>query len=118
MQRSKIIVTSRSPLPSCWVDPRVEFVAIDFLKPVETIVNQIKTLCKDVTHAYFTSYVHSVDFSILAEKNCPLFRNFLEAVDSVCPKLERVCLQTGGKVSFINPIERNGTVLTSYSTME
>lgn len=96
----------------------MEFVAIDFLKPVETIVNQIKTLCKDVTHAYFTSYVHSVDFSILAEKNCPLFRNFLEAVDSVCPKLERVCLQTGGKVSFINPIERNGTVLTSYSTME
>ncbi|CAG7966865.1 unnamed protein product [Penicillium olsonii] len=94
---SKIIVTSRRPLPSSWVDPRVQFVAIDFLQPAETIVNAIKTICKDVTHAYFTSYVHSMDFSILAEKNCPLFRNFLDAVDSACPKLERVCLQTGGK---------------------
>ncbi|CAI7672723.1 unnamed protein product [Penicillium bialowiezense] len=94
---SKIIVTSRRPLPSSWVDPRVEFVALDFLKPAETIINEIKTICKDVTHAYFTSYVHSMDFSTLAEKNCPLFRNFLDAVDSACPKLERICLQTGGK---------------------
>jgi hypothetical protein len=77
----------------------VEFVAIDFLKPAETIVDQIKSICKDVTHAYFTSYVHSMDFSTLAEKNCPLFRNFLDAVDTACPNLERVCLQTGGKVS-------------------
>ncbi|CAG8228947.1 unnamed protein product [Penicillium salamii] len=94
---SKIIITSRRPLESSWVDPRVEFVAIDFLKPAETIVDQIKTICKDVTHAYFTSYVHSMDFSTLAEKNCPLFRNFLDAVDTACPNLERICLQTGGK---------------------
>ncbi|KAJ5335032.1 hypothetical protein N7452_007435 [Penicillium brevicompactum] len=94
---SKIIVTSRRPLPSSWVDPRIDFVALDFLKPAETIINEIKVICKDVTHAYFTSYVHSMDFSVLAEKNCPLFRNFLDAVDSACPKLERICLQTGGK---------------------
>ncbi|KAJ5210860.1 hypothetical protein N7491_010673 [Penicillium cf. griseofulvum] len=94
---SKIIVTSRRPLPSSWVDPRVEFVALDFLNPVEVLINKIKTICKDVTHAYFTSYIHSMDFSKLAEKNCPLFRNFLEAIDAACPKLERVCLQTGGK---------------------
>ncbi|KGO66507.1 hypothetical protein PITC_012250 [Penicillium italicum] len=94
---SKIIVTSRGSLLSSWMDPRVEFVAIDFLQPVETIINVIKTICKDVTHAYFTSYVHSMDFSKLAEKNCPLFRNFLDAVDAACPKLERICLQTGGK---------------------
>lgn len=106
--RSKIVVTSRRPLPTSWVDPRVEFVAIDFLKPVETIVKVIKTICKDVTHAYFTSYVHSMVFSTLAEKNCPLFRNFLDAVDSACPKLERVCLQTGGKVS-------EGDTIESYS---
>lgn len=97
--RSKIIVTSRRPLLSSWLDPRVEFVALDFLEPAENIVIVIKTVCKDVTHTYFTSYVHSMDFSTLAEKNCPLFRNFLDAVDSACPKLERIRLQTGGKVS-------------------
>ncbi|KGO44678.1 hypothetical protein PEX1_040960 [Penicillium expansum] len=94
---SKIIVTSRRPLLSSWLDPRVEFVALDFLEPAENIVIVIKTVCKDVTHTYFTSYVHSMDFSTLAEKNCPLFRNFLDAVDSACPKLERIRLQTGGK---------------------
>ncbi|KAI9037295.1 SDR family oxidoreductase [Aspergillus affinis] len=94
---SKIIVTSRSQLQSYWVDPRVEFIALDFLEPKETIVRKMKAICSDVTHAYFTSYIHNNDFFKLAEKNCPLFRNFLEAIDTVCPSLERVCLQTGGK---------------------
>ncbi|KAJ6009000.1 nucleoside-diphosphate-sugar epimerase GsfE [Penicillium canescens] len=94
---SKIIVTSRSQLQSYWVDPRVEFIALDFLEHKETLVRKMKAICSDVTHAYFTSYIHNNDFFKLAEKNCPLFRNFLEAIDTVCPILERVCLQTGGK---------------------
>ena len=98
--RSKIIITSRKQPMTYWVDPRVEFIALDFLESPEVLVNKIKAICKDVTHAYFTSYIHNVDFSKLAGKNCPLFRNFLEAVDAACPKLERVCLQTGGKVSL------------------
>ncbi|RDH30338.1 hypothetical protein BDQ94DRAFT_161388 [Aspergillus welwitschiae] len=94
---SKIIVTSRRPLPTPWIDPRVEFVAVDFLEPVETIITKIKDICAPVTHAYFTSYVHDDDFRVLREKNVPLFRNFLDAVDAVCPALRRVSLQTGGK---------------------
>ncbi|OJJ70048.1 hypothetical protein ASPBRDRAFT_208735 [Aspergillus brasiliensis CBS 101740] len=94
---SKIIVTSRRPLPTPWIDPRVEFVAVDFLEPVETIIAKIKEICAPVTHAYFTSYVHDDDFRVLREKNVPLFRNFLDAVDAVCPALRRVSLQTGGK---------------------
>ncbi|GLA42693.1 hypothetical protein AnigIFM63309_011240 [Aspergillus niger] len=94
---SKIIVTSRRPLPTPWIDPRVEFVAVDFLESVETIVSKIKDICAPVTHAYFTSYVHDDDFRVLREKNVPLFRNFLDAVDAVCPALRRVSLQTGGK---------------------
>ncbi|EHA25443.1 hypothetical protein ASPNIDRAFT_186699 [Aspergillus niger ATCC 1015] len=94
---SKIIVTSRRPLPTPWIDPRVEFVAVDFLESVETIVSKIKDICAPVTHAYFTSYVHDNDFKVLKEKNVPLFRNFLDAVDAVCPALRRVSLQTGGK---------------------
>ncbi|KAJ5489905.1 hypothetical protein N7453_010730 [Penicillium expansum] len=94
---SKIIITSRRPLNARFTDPRVEFVALDFLSSPASIVEQIKELCGGVTHAFFTSYIHSNDFSILYEKNGPLFRNFLEAVDQACPKLQRVVLQTGGK---------------------
>ncbi|RAH59117.1 NAD-dependent epimerase/dehydratase [Aspergillus piperis CBS 112811] len=94
---SKIIVSSRRPLPTPWIDPRVEFVAVDFLESVETIISKLKDICAPVTHAYFTSYVHDDDFRVLREKNVPLFRNFLDAVDAVCPGLQRVSLQTGGK---------------------
>jgi nucleoside-diphosphate-sugar epimerase len=96
--RSKIIVTSRRSLPNAWIDPRVEFVAVDFLDPVENIIAKLKDICADTTHAFFTSYVHNDDFKLLRDQNVPLFRNFLDAVDTVCPKLQRVCLQTGGKV--------------------
>lgn len=102
--RSKIIITSRSPLKTYWQDPRVEFVAIDFLADLETIVKQMLVVpeCQQITHAYFASYVHSDDFSLLSVRNVPLFENFLTAVDHVAEKsLERVCLQTGGKVSFL-----------------
>ncbi|KAJ5704024.1 NAD-dependent epimerase/dehydratase [Penicillium malachiteum] len=83
--------------PKAWIDPRVEFVAVDFLDPVETIIAKLEDICADVTHTFFTSYVHHDDFRVLRDKNVPLFRNFLDAVDSACPNLQRVCLQTGGK---------------------
>lgn len=81
------------------IDPRVQFVALDFLEPVDDIVTKMKPFTETVTHVFFASYVHSDDFKLLRDKNIPLFRNFLDAVDRACPKLERVCLQTGGKVS-------------------
>lgn len=93
-------MTSRRPLPNAWIDPRVRFVAVDFLEPVEKINASLADICSDVTHAFFTSYVHSDDFRLLRDKNVPLFRNFMDSVDAVCPKLQRVCLQTGGKVSL------------------
>ncbi|RDW79235.1 SDR family oxidoreductase [Aspergillus mulundensis] len=94
---SKIIITSRRPIKTVFLDPRVQFVALDFLAPVEEIVAKMQPFCSDVTHAFFASYVHSDDFTVLRDKNVPLFNNFLDAVDTACPKLERVCLQTGGK---------------------
>ena len=75
---------------------------MDFLDPVDKIAGKIQDLCADVTHAYFTSYVHNDDFKVLKEKNIPLFRNFMDAVDVACPKLQRVSLQTGGKVCSIS----------------
>ena len=96
--RSKIVATSRRPLPNAWIDPRVEFVAIDFLDPVENIIAKMRDICADVTHAFYTSYVHSDDFKLLRDKNVSLFRNFLDATISTCNKLQNISLQTGGKV--------------------
>ncbi|PWY75792.1 hypothetical protein BO83DRAFT_436548 [Aspergillus eucalypticola CBS 122712] len=36
---------SRCPLPTPWIDPRVEFVAVDFLESVETIISKLKDIC-------------------------------------------------------------------------
>jgi hypothetical protein len=83
---------------SQWQDPRIEFIALDYLSPVSELIEQQKEICKDVTHAFFTSYVHVNDFKLLKEKNVPLFANFLDSLDAVAPNLENVCLQTGGKV--------------------
>jgi hypothetical protein len=80
----------------------VTFVAADFLNPVETLTKQLGTLCKDVTHAFFTSYVHTADFKHLRDANVPLFKNFLDTLDSISPNLERVVLQTGGKVNSLD----------------
>lgn len=102
--RLKIIVTSRSPLLYRWQDPRVEFVAIDFLQPVGEVISKMYPLCGDVTHAYFSSYVHHEDLVKLKELNVPLFKTFLDALEIVAMKtLQRVLLQTGGKVGANSP---------------
>lgn len=68
------------------------------MKPVEELVEQMKSLCHDVTHAFFASYVHDTDFAKLKTYNVPLFRNFLTAIDQSSKSLQRVILHTGGKV--------------------
>ncbi|KAH7341215.1 hypothetical protein BKA66DRAFT_35018 [Pyrenochaeta sp. MPI-SDFR-AT-0127] len=95
---SHIFVSSRSPLKNYWQDPRVIFIAIDFLDPVQRIVEKLHPLCTEVTHAFFAAYVHTDDFGELKNANIPLFENFLTAIDAVAGKsLQNVCLQTGGK---------------------
>lgn len=77
----------------------MEFLALDLLKPVDSIIQIMQPLCKEVTHAYFAAYVHTDDFAKLREMNVPLFENFLTSIDAVAGEsLQRVCLQTGGKV--------------------
>lgn len=94
---SRIFITSRSPLQLSFSDPRMEFIALDFSKPPEELAASLKTVAKDVTHAYFSSYVHRDDFAELNSANSQLFENFLSALVQTAPKLENVTLQTGGK---------------------
>ncbi|KAF3349230.1 hypothetical protein VD0002_g1134 [Verticillium dahliae] len=96
---SKIVISSRrKPTQVFWQDPRIRFIALDFLKPVDELMEAMKPLCHDVTHAFFASYVHTADFAKLRDLNVPLFKNFLSAIDMVAwNSLKRVCLSTGGK---------------------
>jgi hypothetical protein len=76
----------------------MDFVAIDFMEPVIKNIEKLKTICADVTHVYYTSYVHSSDLKRLPEKNVPLFKSFLDVMDAMSPKIQRVCIYAGGKV--------------------
>ncbi|KAG4444237.1 hypothetical protein IFR05_000334 [Cadophora sp. M221] len=93
---SKIIVTSRSPFKPTVKDKRITFIALDFSEPANTLAPKMQT-CGDVTHAYFSSYVHKDDFAELNKANEDLFQNFLDSLIQVAPKLENCTLQTGGK---------------------
>jgi nucleoside-diphosphate-sugar epimerase len=96
-QWSKIITTSRSTFKSTISDPRVEFIALDFSQKPDILVKEMRGLCREVTHAYFSSYVHKDDFAELNTANSSLFENFLTALLEVSPDLENCTLQTGGK---------------------
>lgn len=94
---SEIIVTSRSPFETLVKDDRIKFVALDFTASPQTLADLMKDSCAQVTHVYFSSYVHKDSFQELNQANQALFENFLTAVVNVSPRLENVTLQTGGK---------------------
>ncbi|KKY14797.1 putative nucleoside-diphosphate-sugar epimerase [Diplodia seriata] len=64
-------------------DRKVAFVSgsVDFLDSQEKAVEALRLVCRDVTHAYFASYIHDDDLAKLPEKNVPLFKNFMDVVD-------------------------------------
>ncbi|EME46837.1 hypothetical protein DOTSEDRAFT_70713 [Dothistroma septosporum NZE10] len=94
---SRIVITSRSPVKLLVEDPRLNFIALDFTDHHEAVAQSMAESCKDVTHAYFSSYIHKDDFAELTIANKALFENFLQALTLVAPKLENCTLQTGGK---------------------
>lgn len=104
--RAKIVITTRRvPKWPLWQDHRIRFIALDFLRPADELVQLMEPLCHDVTHAFFASYVHDMDFAKLKNYNVPLFQNFLLATDQSSKSLQRVVLHTGGKVrEWLNPI--------------
>ncbi|KAH8893970.1 hypothetical protein GQ53DRAFT_717713 [Thozetella sp. PMI_491] len=94
---STIVVTTRSSLAATVNDKRVKFISLDFTNDPSELIAAMRPLCGDVTHAYFSSYVHKDDFGELNESNRTIFQNFLDSLLAVSPKLECCLLQTGGK---------------------
>lgn len=93
----KIVVTSRSPFKTTVHDDRIMFLALDLTDNPDALIKKMRSACQDVTHAYFSSYVHKDDFAELNHANEKLFANFLNALLVVAPSLENCTLQTGGK---------------------
>ncbi|KAH7069579.1 hypothetical protein BKA63DRAFT_545243 [Paraphoma chrysanthemicola] len=94
---SKIIVTSRSPFKTTVQDDRITFIALDLSEEPSKLIEKMSPLCADVTHAYFSSYIHKDDFKELNIANEALFSNFVDALTTVAKKLQNITLQTGGK---------------------
>lgn len=94
---SRIVVTSRSPFKTTISDPRIEFVPLDFTADAKTLAKLMKDTCADVTHAYFSSYVHRDDFGELNKAKQALFENFLDALLQVATSLKNCTLQTDGE---------------------
>ena len=74
--------------------------SIDFTKTVDDVAAALKTKIPDVetvTHVFFTAYIQTEDFESLREVNTKLLGCAMQAIERVCPKLQVVILQTGGK---------------------
>jgi nucleoside-diphosphate-sugar epimerase len=99
MEWEQIVVTSFSPLRIPIQDPRLRFVQLDFSQEPESLIEQMRATCGKVTHAYFASYIHRIQFSELNIANEKLFKNFLTSLLAVAPNLQNVTLETGGEVS-------------------
>ncbi|KAB8277634.1 hypothetical protein BDV30DRAFT_234505 [Aspergillus minisclerotigenes] len=94
----RIIITSHSPMTLVVQDPRVDFLALDFSKPVDVLAQDMSRLCTEVTHAHFSSYVHKDSFAELNVADRSLFKKFLDALLLVVGNcLQNCTLQTGGK---------------------
>lgn len=96
---SKIYTISRSPPHSLPDDDRVEFIQADLNVQSDSIADFMrKGNVTGVTHYFHYAYIHSNDNQVLVDKNVPLFRETLMAVEEICgDTLERVVLQTGAK---------------------
>lgn len=90
-------MTSRSPFKTTVQDSRITFIALDLSSPPSTLVQRMSPICAEVTHAYFSSYIHKDDFAELNKANETLFSTFLDALIEVTPNLQNCTLQTGGK---------------------
>ncbi len=85
-------------LPS---DPRLALASgIDLTSSVPSVITALKSKVAHIsstTHVYFTAYIEKPDFQSAKEINTSILETAIKALDEICPNLETVILQTGGK---------------------
>ncbi|KAJ5449418.1 nucleoside-diphosphate-sugar epimerase GsfE [Penicillium daleae] len=90
MVYTRTVVKYQKSPKVAFADPRIDFVAIDYLEPVNENINKLKLICADITHVFYTSYIHSSDPKLLPQKNVPLFKSFLDIMEVICPNIPHV----------------------------
>ena len=87
----KVIGTSRKPLPGS-----VETIVVDLLDEAD-VATQFATL-GHVTHVFYTAYQDKPTWAELVPPNMTMFRNVVETIEKVSPKLEHISFMQGYKV--------------------
>ncbi|MGX5857675.1 SDR family oxidoreductase [Dyadobacter jiangsuensis] len=87
----KVIGTSRKPLPGS-----VETIVVDLLDEAD-VATQFATL-DHVTHVFYTAYQDKPTWAELVPPNMTMFRNVVETIEKVSPKLEHISFMQGYKV--------------------
>lgn len=72
---------------------------------VRGMLSSIKSI-EDVTHVYYTAFLPRQDIQEKCAVNIKAFRNAVELVDELCPKLKFVLSQSGSVVSF-SPLKKH-----------
>lgn len=104
----KVYGVARRPQPRWFADSPIEYIECDVLDESDT-AEKISPL-KDVTHLFWVVWVSRSS----EEKNCldngKMFRNVLDALLPNAPRLQHICLQTGGK-HYLGPHSIAGKAL-------
>lgn len=86
-----VIGTSRKPLP-----PNVETIVVDLLDGADVAIQFARL--DHVTHVFYTAYQDKPTWAELVPPNMAMFRNVVEAIEKVSPKLEHISFMQGYKV--------------------
>ncbi len=86
-----VIGTSRKPLPA-----NVETIVVDLLDEADVAVQFARL--DHVTHVFYTAYQDKPTWAELVPPNMAMFRNVVEAIEKVSPKLEHISFMQGYKV--------------------
>ena len=108
-QTNRPLSVQEARLPN---DPRISLVSgIDFSRSeseVKSILSSKIPNLSAVTHVFFTAYVAKATYAELVSVNSHFCQVALSSLSSLCPALESVILQTGGKaygLEFADKVE-------------
>ena len=85
-------------LPS---DSRLQLASgVDLTASSDSIVDLLKSKVphiQDITHVFFTAYIEKPDYQDAKQVNTSLLSTAVDALEQLCPNLQVIILQTGGK---------------------
>lgn len=116
-QTNRPLSVQEARLPN---DPRITLVSgIDFSKSESEVKSTLSSKISNlsaITHVFFTAYVAKPTYPELVSVNSHFCQVALSSLSSLCPALESVILQTGGKaygVEFADKVELKTPLMES-----